>query len=190
MADARHLTMAELEAGLDTIRQAPCDEGVLRLIVRRPRGEERETLTEGRLDLCQGLVGDNWATRGSQSTEDGAADPQRQLTVMNVRSVALVAGEEGRWPLAGDQLYLDMDLGTANLPPGTRLALGSAVIEVTAPLHTGCKKFVARFGKDAMLFVNSPVGRQLCLRGINARVVRPGVIRVGDVARKVRGAGL
>jgi hypothetical protein len=185
MADARHLTMAELEAGLETIRQAPRDEGVLRLIVRRPGGGERELLTEGRLDLCQGLVGDNWATRGCPLTDDGSADPQRQLTIMNVRAAALVATEEARWPLAGDQLYIDMDLGTANLPPGTRLALGSAVIEITPLPHTGCKKFVARFGKDAMLFVNSPVGRELCLRGINSRVVRPGVIRVGDVARKV-----
>jgi hypothetical protein len=185
MADARHLTMAELEAGLETIRLAPRDEGLLRLIVRRPQGGERELLTEGRLDLCQGLVGDNWATRGCPLTDDGNADPLRQLTVMNVRAVALVAAEEARWPLAGDQLYLDMDLSTANLPPGTRLALGSAIIEITAPPHTGCKKFVARFGKDAMLFVNSLVGRELCLRGINTRVVRPGVIRVGDVARKV-----
>jgi MOSC domain-containing protein YiiM len=185
MTELRHLTMTELEAGLETIRQAPLDKGALRLIVRRPRGGERELLTEGQLDLREGLVGDNWATRGSPLTAGGNADPLRQLTVMSVRAVALVAGEEARWPLAGDQLYIDMDIGTANLPPGSQLALGSAVIEITAPPHTGCKKFVARFGRDAMLFVNSPVGRELCLRGINARVVRPGVLRVGDLVRKV-----
>ncbi len=185
MTDVTHLTMAELEAGLETIRRSPRDEGVLRLIVRRPRGGERELLQEGMLDLCQGLAGDNWATRGCPLTDDGNADPLRQLTLMNVRAVALVAGEEARWPLAGDQLYVDLDLGTENLPAGARLALGSAVIEITAPPHTGCKKFVARFGRDAMLFVNSPVGRQLNLRGINARVVRPGAIRVGDLARKL-----
>lgn len=185
MTEVTYRTMAELEAGLETIRQSPRDEGMLRLIVRRPRGGERELPAEGRLDLCEGLVGDNWATRGCPLTDDGSPDPMRQLTLMNVRAVALVAAEEARWPLAGDQLYLDMDLSTDNLPAGTRLAIGSAVIEITPPPHTGCKKFVARFGRDAMLFVNSPVGRQLNLRGINARVVRPGAIRVGDVARKV-----
>jgi hypothetical protein len=185
MTGATHRTMAELEAGLETVRQSPRDEGVLELIVRRPRGGERELLAEGQLDLCEGLVGDNWATRGSPLTDDGNADPLRQVTVMNARAVALVAGDEARWPLAGDQLYIDMDIGTANLPPGTRLAIGSAVIEITDLPHTGCKKFTARFGRDAMLFVNSPVGRQLNLRGINARIVRPGVIRVGDVAKKL-----
>jgi MOSC domain-containing protein YiiM len=80
---------------------------------------------------------------------------------------------------------LDKPLSKENLPPGTKLALGSAVIEVTAEPHTGCKKFVERFGVEAMKFVNSPVGRELCLRGINAKVVQPGVIRVGDRAKKL-----
>jgi MOSC domain-containing protein YiiM len=107
-----------------------------------------------------------------------------QLNVMNARAVALVAHDRERWALAGDQLYVDLDLSTDNLPPGTRLALGTAVIEVTAQPHTGCKKFVARFGAEAVKFVNSPLGKQLRLRGMNARVVRPGVIRAGDVVRK------
>jgi MOSC domain-containing protein YiiM len=107
-----------------------------------------------------------------------------QLNIMNARVVDLVANGRERWHLAGDQLIIDLDLSTENLPPGTQLALGTAVIEVTAQPHTGCQKFVARFGADAMKFVNSPLGRQLCLRGINARVVRRGVIRVGDVAIK------
>src|SRR5207247_88617 len=135
-------------------------------------------------DLREGLVEDNWRTRGSSRTVDGSSHPEMQLNLMNARVIALVAQERERWPLAGDQLYLDLDLSSENLPPGTRLALGSAVIEVTAEPHTGCQKFVARFGREAMQFVNSPVGRQLNLRGINAKVVQPGVIRVGDVARK------
>lgn len=181
----RHLTTAELEAGLEEIRRAPKDEGTLELIVRRPRVDEREVLEEAELDLVRGLVGDSWRERGSSRTPDGSAHPDMQINVINARSVALVAQARERWPLAGDQLYIDMDLSGENLPAGTRLAIGEAVIEVTAQPHTGCKKFVARFGAEAMKFVNSGVGRELNLRGINARVVRGGVIRVGDVARKI-----
>ena len=184
MTDVKHLTIEELEAGLATIRQSPQDNGVLELIVRRPQVGGREVLAEGELDLLQGLVGDNWGMRGSLRTPDGSSHPDMQLNVMNSRVIALVARVRGRWPLAGDQLYIDLDLSADNLPPGTRLALGSAVIEVTAVPHTGCKKFVSRFGPEAAKFVNSPVGRQLHLRGINAKVVQPGTIRVGDVARK------
>jgi hypothetical protein len=181
----KHLTMAELEAGLEAIRQAPKDEGVLQLIVRRPQLEEREVLEEGELHPLEGLVGDSWKQRGSSRTPDGSSHPDMQLNIMNARVTALVAQDEARWQLAGDQLYLDMDLSDENLPAGTRLAIGSAVIEVTPQPHTGCKKFVARFGLDAMKFVNSAVGRELHLRGINAKVVQPGVIRVGQAAKKV-----
>jgi hypothetical protein len=184
--EVKHLTMAELEAGLDEIRRAPKDEGVLHLIVRRPQLEAREVLQEGQLDLTEGLVGDNWKVRGSTSTEDGSAHPDKQLNIMNARAAALVAQDKARWHLAGDQLYIDLDLSDENLPPGTRLAIGSAIIEVTDEPHNGCKKFVSRFGLDAMLFVNSPVGKQLHLRGINARVVQPGTIRTGDVVKKVK----
>ena len=185
VVSVKHLTMAELEAGLDEIREAPRDEGVLQLIVRRPRIEEREVLEEGELDPVKGLVGDSWITRGSSRTADGSAHPDMQLNIMNARVAALVAQDKDRWQLAGDQLYIDMDLSAENLPPGTQLAIGSAVIEVTPPPHTGCKKFVSRFGLEAMKFVNSSVGRELHLRGINARVVQPGLIRVGQVAKKL-----
>ncbi len=142
-------------------------------------------LNEGSLDPAHGLIGDNWLARGSRSTADGSADPEMQLTIMNSRVIALVAQDPERWALAGDQLYIDMDLSPENLPPGTRLSIGSAILEVTAPPHTGCKKFVARFGKDAMIFVNSGIGRQLNLRGINARVIQAGIIRMNDVAEKI-----
>jgi len=185
MAEAKHLTKAELEAGLDAIRQSPKDEGVIALIVRRPKVDAREVLEEGELDLVEGLVGDTWRVRSSSRTPDGAAHPDMQLNIMNARVIALLAREKDRWPLAGDQLFIDMDVSSENLPPGTRLALGSAVIEVTDQPHTGCKKFEARFGLDALKFVNSPLGRQLQLRGLNAKVAQPGVIRVGDFVKKI-----
>ena len=184
-SEIKHLTMDELEAGLDEIRRAPKDEGVLRLIVRRPQIEEREVLEDAELHLEEGLVGDSWIRRGSSRTMDGSPHPDMQLNIMNARVAALVAQDKSRWQLAGDQLYLDMDLSAENLPAGTQLAIGSAVIEVTPPPHTGCKKFVSRFGLEAMKFVNSSVGRELHLRGINAKVVQPGRIRVGDLATKL-----
>lgn len=182
MVEARHLTMVELEAGLDTIRQSPKDAGELVLIVRRPLTDQREILEEGELNQEEGLAGDSWRLRGSTRKP---AHPDRQLTIMNARVIDLLAQEKDRWPLAGDQLYLDLDLSEDNLPPGTQLALGSAVVQVTEPPHTGCKKFAQRFGSEAVEFVNSAEGKQLHLRGINARVVRPGTIRVGDVVKKL-----
>jgi MOSC domain-containing protein YiiM len=184
MSEARHLTMAELEAGLDTIRQSPKDEGVLELIVRRPQTDEREVLEEGELDPAEGLVGDNWKSRdGSGGARPAVTD--KQLTLMNARVIALLAQTRERWPLAGDQLFVDFDLSTETVPPGTRLAVGSAVIEVTALPHTGCKKFTERFGADAMAFVNSPVWKELHLRGVNARVVKAGSVRVGDAVKRL-----
>lgn len=181
----KHLTMPELESGLDDIRRAPKDEGVLELIVRRPVINEREILEEAELHLTDGLLGDSWKRRRSKSTPDGSPNPLMQLNIMNSRVAALVARTKDRWQLAGDQLYLDMDLSEENMPAESQFSLGSAVIEVTSPPHLGCQKFVARFGQEAMKFVNSPLGKQLHLRGVNARVVQGGIIRVGDVARKI-----
>jgi hypothetical protein len=180
-----HLDAAALLAGLDDIRRSPKDSGVLEMIVRRPAINERELLEQAELDLVQGLVGDTWNHRRSKSTPDGSPNIEMQVTVINSRVAALVAQEKNRWQLAGDQLYVDMDLSAENLPVGTHLALGSTVLEVTAPPHLGCQKFVARFGMEAMKFVNSPVGKELRLRGIHARVIQPGQIRTTDIVRKV-----
>lgn len=181
----KHLTAAELTAGLAAMAPSPADVGVVRMIVRRPAVGEREVLDEGEFDLGIGLVGDTWHRRGSSRTADGGPHPDMQINLMNARVIDLIAGHESRWPLAGDQLFVDLDLSSANLPPGTRLALGTAVLEVTSQPHTGCAKFVERFGLDAMKFVNSPDGRRLQLRGVNARVVSPGRVRVGDAIAKV-----
>lgn len=182
---AIHPGADQLEAGLDEIRRAPKDRGTLELIVRRPATGAREVVPEAQLDLRAGLIGDNWAARGSRSTPDGSADPEMQLNVMSARVVALLAQTRERWPLAGDQLFLDFDLSVENLAPGTRLAIGDAVIEVTAVPHTGCAKFTERYGLAAMKFVNSPLGRELRMRGLNAKVVQPGTVRAGDPVRKL-----
>lgn len=179
------LTSEELEAGLDTIRQSPTNEGTLALIVRRPQIGVRETVEVGKLDPAEGLIGDTWKTRGSTRTTDGSSHPDMQLTLINARLIGLIAQVKERWPLAGDQMVVDLDLSVDNLPPGTRLAFGTAIIEITAQPHTGCDKFAARFGREALKWVNSPAGKQLRLRGLNAKVVQAGVTKVGDVVKKI-----
>jgi hypothetical protein len=180
-----HLSTSELEAGLSHIRNAPAKAGILELIVRRPAVDQREVIDAAELDLEQGLVGDSWIHRASQNTPDRSPHPLMQLNVMNARAISLIAGDPDRWSLAGDQLYIDLDLSLANLPAGSRLAIGDAVIEVTEPPHRGCQKFSGRFGLDALHFVNSEEGRALRLRGLNARVVVAGTIRRGDVVTTV-----
>ncbi len=175
-----HLTLAQLEEGLVHVYDSPKEHGVVQLIVRRPSVNGREVIDEGVLDVTTGLAGDNWSRRRSARTLDGSPHPAMQINIMNARVASLVAGDRARWPLAGDQLFVDLDLSADTLPPGTRLSAGTAVLEVSAEPHTGCDKFVARFGLDAVKFVNSATGRRLNLRGINARVIQSGVVRTGD----------
>ena len=185
MTDMQHVAMETLVAGLDEVRRSPAEVGVLEMIVRRPQTETREVLDAGELDVTEGLVGDNWKRRGSSQTADGSAHPDMQITATNSRLMALVAGEKSDWPLAGDQLYINFDLSAENVPPGTQLSIGEAVIQITEPPHTGCKKYAARFGRAALEFISTPTGKQLQLRGVNAKVIRPGIIRVGDVVKKL-----
>jgi len=179
-----HLSRERLESGLDHIRESPRDHGRLVLVVRRPQIGRRELPEEAILDQVSGLAGDNWLTRGSTSTPDGSANPRKQVTVMNARAAELVAGGTDRMPLAGDQLYVDLDLSVNNLPAGSLLVLGEAVLEVSEDPHLGCAKFIERFGAEAIRFVNSRIGREMRLRGMNTRIVVPGTIRLGDLAVK------
>jgi MOSC domain-containing protein YiiM len=173
-----------VEAGLDAVRASPADNGRVELIARRPEVDARELVAEATLDPEGGLVGDNWHVKPSLKT--GAPNPEAQLTVMNARVSALVAGDDReRWALAGDQLYVDLDLSYRNLPPGTQLRVGEAVIEVSDEPHRGCGKFSARFGVEMLKLVNSAVGRELNMRGINARIITGGVVRTGDPVVKI-----
>ena len=182
---SEHLTTKQLEAGMEHVSQSPAEYGALMMIVRRPEVERREVLQEGELDASAGLVGDNWKTRGSSSTEDGSAHPEAQLTIINARLISLIARSEERWQLSGDQLVVDLDLSVDNLPVGTRLSLGSAILEVTSKPHTGCGKFSRRFGKDALRMTATPRGKALRLRGMYTRVVESGTVRVGDSIAKI-----
>ena len=149
--------------------------------MRRPAEGEREILEAGVLDLEHGLVGDRWRPHAG-GDEDGRL---AQITVMNARVIDLVAGDRDRWALAGDQLYVDFDIRRENLPPGTRVQVGTAVLEVTHVPHTGCAKFTARFGSDATRFINAKPNRELRLRGMNTRIVTPGTVRPGDAIRRL-----
>ena len=165
---------------------SPRDAGTLEMIVARPAIGKRTMLDLGELSMTDGLVGDNWSTRGSRRTLDGSAHPEMQVNIMNYRFAELIAGHRDRVPLAGDQLFVDLDLSGANIPPGTQLEVGTAVLEITEIPHLGCKKFVERFGLAAMKYANSEFGRRHNLRGVNARVVTSGHCRVGDSISVIR----
>ena len=180
-----YVSVDDLEAGVDRVRKSPKQEGVIELIICRPKIGERRELEIAELDLDKGLIGDNWKKRGFAKNRDGSAHPDMQINLMNSRAIGLIAKEKNRWMLAGDQFYVDLDLCPANVPPGTQLAMGKVVIEVTNEPHLACKKFAERFGRDAAMFANSEVGKSLNLRGINAKVILPGKVNIGSVIKKV-----
>ena len=182
---ALFMTTAQLEAEYATLDSPPSNNGTVAMIVRRPATNEREIVTSAELDEIEGLVGDNWYTRGSGHTEDGNAHPGMQIAIMNSNIIQLVAQDKSRWALAGDQLFVDFDLSAENLPVGQCIAIGSAVLEISEIPHNGCDKFTERFGSDATRFVNSKEGRQLRRRGVNAKVVKSGTIQTGDTITKV-----
>jgi hypothetical protein len=184
---ARHRSREQIEAGLDLVQRCPRDVGTLALVVRRPAIDAREVLTSAELHPEVGLRGDSWNQRPSSRMPDSSPHPDMQLNVVNSRFIELIAGPDPQsWALAGDQLYVDLDLSVDTLPAGSRLAIGDhAIIEVTDQPHTGCAKFAARFGRDAHKIVWAEVGKRLRLRGLNARVVAGGTIHQGDPVRRL-----
>ena len=181
----KHLTLEELESGLPEILESPKDRGILRDIVILPSSEERLSLEECEISPELGVHGDNWARGCWLSLPDGRPHPDVQVAIMNARTIALIARLQERRQLAGDNLYVDLDLSDENLTAGQRLAVGSAILEITETAHHGCSKFSQRYGPEALKFVNSATGKRLRLRGIYARIVQAGVIRVEEEIRKV-----
>jgi len=180
-----HKDLEALQNGFEHIKRSPTDQGTLELIVIRPEEDQRKELENGILDETQGLIGDNWASRGSSKTTDGSAHPGMQINIMNSRIINLITAEKSDWKVAGDQLFVDFNLNKDNVPAGTQLSIGDAILEVTSVPHTGCKKFSERFGVEALKFISTPEGRQWQLRGINARVVKSGKIKVGETITKI-----
>ena len=179
-----HKTTTELESQLNHIQGSPSLSGTVEMVVCRPDVGKRRELTDAELCPQRGLLGDNWLARGYAKGPGGHAHPEMQLNLMNARAIAAIARDRQHWKLAGDQFFVDLDLSPANLPPGTRLQIGTALIEVTAEPHLGCKKFQSRFGRDAVKFVNSAAGKALNLRGINAKIIQAGMVKPGDSIKK------
>jgi len=180
-----HLSEAELATGLPQVRQSPADGGTVVQIVVRPDRDLRELPQSCTVTPEAGIPADRWARHCTHQLPDGRLNPETQLTLMNTRCLALVAGSRDRWALAGDNLIVDLDLSEGNLATGQRLKIGEAILEITAKPHTGCSKFSGRFGAEALQFVNSPEGKALRLRGVHAQVIQPGRITVGDRIEKL-----
>jgi len=181
----RHLSLDELNAGLSQIIASPKDQGEVRGIVIRPEKKQRREVQTVEVSLALGAHGDHWSKGCWKSTEDGKPHPDVQICIMNARCIELIAQERSNWAPAGDNLFIDMDLSPANLPPGTRIGLGSAILEITDTPHNGCALFIGRYGRDACTFVNTGEGKRLRLRGIYGRVVQDGHVSVGDKVVKL-----
>jgi MOSC domain-containing protein YiiM len=182
----QHATEAELEQGLPTVLASPRDAGQLEAIFVRPAPNERRALSSANLTVAGGIEGDRWAKDSRSRLEDGRSDPCCQVSLMNVRFLRQIAGSEDTLCLAGDNLIVDLDLSEANLPAGSRLAIGDSVIlEISSKPHTGCSKLESRYGRDARTFMNNKRGKALHLRGRYGFVVTGGQIALGDAVRKL-----
>ena len=180
-----HRSIADLENGLENIKKSPADNGMLYMIVVRTSKRERAVPWYCKLSPAFGVEGDHWSQGAWKSLPEGIPDPMVQVTIMNSRCLDLIATSKERWPLAGDNLIVDMDISTANLKPGQKVSIGSAVLEISDIPHTGCMKFRDRFGVEALKFVSSKEARELRLRGLFARVIKEGEISIGDRLKKI-----
>lgn len=176
----KFVTVNELEYNLPYILSSPKDEGRIENIIVRRKKNERELRKEVFLSQERGVEGDRWF-----DLSKGEPDPRRQLTIINSRLIKLLAQNDERMQLAGDNLITDLDLSESNLPVGQRLTIGDVMVEIADVPHTGCSKFAERFGKDAVEFINAPERSSLRLRGVYAKFLNSGLIHVGDIIKKI-----
>jgi MOSC domain-containing protein YiiM len=157
---------------------------ILSLINRPSEGIHIET-NELHLDTERGIVGDRWRDSAWLRRPDGSPDPRVQVSLTNLAVMQCFADETGRSPFdCGDNLYTHLSLTETNLPVGQRLRIGAAVLEVSDVENDACGKFAQRFGASAFQYIRAPQNRHLRLRGIFCRILRGGVIRVGELITK------
>lgn len=181
----QHVTAEQLAAGIAELCDSPREQGRVDLVVVRPMQGKRQCLERVLISLEAGVVGDRWLTTSWKKLANGSAHPAVQVTLMNARCIRLIAGEPTNWAIAGDNLFVDLDLSRENLPTGARLKIGECILQITSVAHNGCWKFKDRFGEAAVKFVNSPEGKKLRLRGVHARVVQGGEVAVGDCIERL-----
>jgi MOSC domain-containing protein YiiM len=180
-----HVSRESLDPHLPALQALGTETGSLEHIIVRPTEGERELPETAELTIEDGLVGDRWRATAHVHADE-TVSRENQLTIASTRLLELIAEPE-RWPLSGDNLLVDMGLDMESLPVGSRLGIGdTVVVQISEVPHTGCAKFSARFGSDALKFVNSPEGRRLRLRGVNAHVIVPGPVSTGDAVRRIR----
>ncbi len=180
-----HPTLEQLELSLETIAASPSKQGTVELIISRPETGKRVVHTIGNFSKTGGLEGDNWANDCWKTLPDGKSDPIVQIAITNTRLLAAICPDKSRWPLAGDQIYTELNLSKTNLPVGTRLSAGTVILEITQEPHLGCSQYAEHFGKDSLKFTLTPRGRELNLRGIYAKVIKSGSINTGDRISKI-----
>ena len=177
-------TIDELEDGWKARSSPPRDAGSVRLLCVRRASGVHETPASVMITAAGGLAGDRWANRGAGKDPDGAS----AVTLKSAAVAELVTAGEQPLHMAGDNILVDLDISVEALPPGSRLAVGDAILRVSEQPHNGCSTYRDRFGIDALKWVSTPEGRARRLRGMNCSVVRDGIVRVGDPIEVLEGA--
>jgi hypothetical protein len=177
--------MPGLMAALPFVMAAPADNAPVRQLCFRPDRHARSFPDQLALTRAAGIPGDRWLAEPWLRLPDGAPDPDIQVSILPARVLDLIWKPGDTAPHPGDPIIADMDLSLANLPPGTLVQAGSAVLRVSALFNDGCVKWKARYGADAKDWITAPGHPALRLRGILCAVVQDGAVRIGDRLQKL-----